>query len=364
MGEESARQYEFDVALSFAGEDRAYVEEVALAMQHARIRYFLDSEHLADTWGEDLVEFFDLLFRKRARYAVIFTSRHYATKMWPRQERRSALARAVEEKGAYILPVLLDDTQIDGFRPTVGHMDSRRWGIDRIVRELVNKLQGRSGSPDAPIERSPRDEAETQRLIEQTPAGWEYMLLGGLLVQGLAEKDDEYRDHEAAYSAPSGVRVREDDALSYVQSELSNARTIIGNWERLLNGPALARAIGEPGEPGDAERLRHLAKRMTSAYSELMRWAARIRGAARPDRYRRVFAILARFADQPLEQYRVWVREVVTGTDRVPAILGAPREEPVTLSFTLTLSIADDVLTEFNTELKRIEAGIQDDDDE
>ena len=52
-------EYEFDVVLSFAGEDRAYVDDVASAMREASVTYFQDSEHLAELWGEDMVEFFD-----------------------------------------------------------------------------------------------------------------------------------------------------------------------------------------------------------------------------------------------------------------------------------------------------------------
>lgn len=85
-------EYEFDAALSFAGEDRQYVEDVAAALKAAGItKLFLDSDYLAESWGEDLVEYFDGVFRKRSRYAILFVSRHYAEKEWPRQERRSAL---------------------------------------------------------------------------------------------------------------------------------------------------------------------------------------------------------------------------------------------------------------------------------
>ena len=49
--------YEFDLALSFAGEDREFVEDVATELKAAHVKYFLDSDYLAEMWGEDLVEF-------------------------------------------------------------------------------------------------------------------------------------------------------------------------------------------------------------------------------------------------------------------------------------------------------------------
>src|ERR1051326_2523809 len=83
--------YEFDVALSFAGEDRPYVNEVAEALKAASISVFLDADHVADMWGEDLVEYLDRVYRERAHFTMMFVSRHYAEKIWPTHERRSAM---------------------------------------------------------------------------------------------------------------------------------------------------------------------------------------------------------------------------------------------------------------------------------
>jgi len=90
--------YDFEVALSFAGEDREYVEDINEALKQQGIRTFLDTDYLADLWGEDLVEFFDDIYRKRSLFAMLFISCHYGEKMWPRHERRSALVRALKER--------------------------------------------------------------------------------------------------------------------------------------------------------------------------------------------------------------------------------------------------------------------------
>lgn len=51
-------------------------------------------------WGEDLIEFFDQIYRVDSRYALLFVSRFYAQKMWTRHERRSALARGLAQDDA------------------------------------------------------------------------------------------------------------------------------------------------------------------------------------------------------------------------------------------------------------------------
>jgi hypothetical protein len=100
----SAPQY--DVALSFAGEDRDYVGQVARALK-GRLRVFYDKDVTAELWGKDLGEHLDYVYGRASRYCVIFASVHYREKVWTTHERRSAQARAIQENEEYILPVRL-----------------------------------------------------------------------------------------------------------------------------------------------------------------------------------------------------------------------------------------------------------------
>ena len=47
--------YEYDVALSFAGEDREYVEQVALFLKKKNIAVFYDYFEEVDLWGKNLI---------------------------------------------------------------------------------------------------------------------------------------------------------------------------------------------------------------------------------------------------------------------------------------------------------------------
>src|SRR5207248_2119071 len=59
---------DYDVALSFAGEDRAYVEEVARALSAAGVKVFYDKLEEADLWGKNLYTHLSDVYRKRARF--------------------------------------------------------------------------------------------------------------------------------------------------------------------------------------------------------------------------------------------------------------------------------------------------------
>jgi hypothetical protein len=131
---------QFDVALSFAGEDRDYVEAVAAALQGKGARVFYDRYEEVELWGKDLYQHLSDIYKNRARFTVIFVSRHYAAKLWTRHELKSAQARAFEESEAYILPARFDDTEIPGILPTVGYLDLRQKTPEQVAEAICKKL--------------------------------------------------------------------------------------------------------------------------------------------------------------------------------------------------------------------------------
>lgn len=135
--------FEYDVALSFAGEDREYVDRVANFIK-GKLRVFYDSFEQVDLWGKDLYTHLDEVYRKRALYCVMFISKHYARKVWTNHERQSAQARAFEEHKEYILPVRLDNTEIPGIRPTVGYIDGSKTGPEQLATMILQKCSFKS----------------------------------------------------------------------------------------------------------------------------------------------------------------------------------------------------------------------------
>lgn len=101
---------------------------------------FYDEDERVNLWGKDLAEHFDHIYRQASRYCVMFVSAAYAAKKWTRHERRSALARAIEEEGEYILPARFDDTELPGLPPTVGYIDLREIAPATLVEFLLEKL--------------------------------------------------------------------------------------------------------------------------------------------------------------------------------------------------------------------------------
>lgn len=132
--------FEYDVAISYAGEDREVVQPYAAELVKRKVRVFFADFEQVDLWGRDLYETFDAIYRLKARYCVLFLSSHYATKVWTNHERRAAQARAVEENREYMLPVRLDATEIPGVRPTIGYLEWKLVGLAGLVEATLKKL--------------------------------------------------------------------------------------------------------------------------------------------------------------------------------------------------------------------------------
>ena len=117
------RDFEYDVCLSFAGEQREYVEQVAAKLKSRGVRVFFDDYAKAALWGKDLYSHLNDIYQHFCRYCILFASKEYADKVWTSHERRSAQARALKDKQEYILPARFDDTPIPGLPDTVHYID-------------------------------------------------------------------------------------------------------------------------------------------------------------------------------------------------------------------------------------------------
>ncbi len=130
----------FDVAISFAGTERESALKLAEIVRDAGYAVFYDDFFPEQLWGKNLAIFFDEIFRKKARFCVMFISKEYQQRVWTIHEARSAQARAVAEKGdEYILPIQVDEIELDGLLPTIGYVPIRI-GIDKIAAILIKKL--------------------------------------------------------------------------------------------------------------------------------------------------------------------------------------------------------------------------------
>lgn len=150
-------EYKYDVALSFAGEDREYVEKVADILTQNNVKVFYDKFEEVDLWGKDLGIHFDYVYRKAAKYCVPFISKNYKEKIWTNHEIKTSISRAIQSNEEYILPARFDDTEIEGIRPTIGYLNLKKYSPEQFSVLLLKKLQKEPSVPIVEKEQSVKD---------------------------------------------------------------------------------------------------------------------------------------------------------------------------------------------------------------
>lgn len=133
-------KHEFEIALSFAGEDRAYVDEVATLLQKEGIKIFYDLFEEASLWGKNLYDYLSEIYQNKAKFTIMFISEYYARKLWTNHERQAMQARAFQESQEYILPARFDETQIPGVLLTVGYISLKSKSPSDFVETIKKKL--------------------------------------------------------------------------------------------------------------------------------------------------------------------------------------------------------------------------------
>ena len=148
MGQHAGRRW--DVALSFAGAQRDYVEQVAQALKARGVRCFYDADEQTDLWGKYLAEELPRIYARESAAVVVFLSADYAGRDWTRLERRAAFSRAVAEAGVYVLPARFDDSELPGLLPDVVTIDLRRYTPAQFADLIVEKLANLATGPPPP----------------------------------------------------------------------------------------------------------------------------------------------------------------------------------------------------------------------
>ena len=137
----SETQPYFDVAISFAGEDRATAEALAHRFRDKSLRVFYDMYYQSDLIGEDLAHLLAKIYGQASLFCMILISKHYPQKKWSKFELSHAQDRAIFHSSTYIIPVRLDSTDVDGISAVVGYIDLRHNTLDRTVELIAEKIQ-------------------------------------------------------------------------------------------------------------------------------------------------------------------------------------------------------------------------------
>jgi hypothetical protein len=133
--------YPWDVAVSFAGEDREVVEQLKNMLNDSGYTVFYDFDVQHQLWGIDLRAKLADVYANDAQYMLVFLSKHYPEKDWTNFEFEVGKDARTKRTATYLLPVVIDDVTVVGLSSNVGHIDLRRCGVEQLAASLIDKIE-------------------------------------------------------------------------------------------------------------------------------------------------------------------------------------------------------------------------------
>jgi hypothetical protein len=132
--------FKYDIAISYASENRKIVEEIAEKLKAKNIRVFYDMFEKSDLWGKRLSTHLQQIYGEKAYFVLIFVSEEYSVKDWTSFEFTIARDAAKARKTEFILPVRLDNTPLVGLSDDIAYLDFKKEGIEGIVHAVIDKV--------------------------------------------------------------------------------------------------------------------------------------------------------------------------------------------------------------------------------
>jgi len=133
--------YDWDFAISFAGENRSLAKSIADLLEILDCTVFYDQYYEANYLGTAWSKQFKEVFGTKSRYVICLLDKHHAEKIWPTFERDCFTPRV--DEGA-VIPVYLDDTPFVGIPKDIVGIDFKACNpndIDLVTDKIVYKLE-------------------------------------------------------------------------------------------------------------------------------------------------------------------------------------------------------------------------------
>jgi hypothetical protein len=138
----AATQYDYDIAVSFAGRQRSYVYETVLAARHRGLRVFYDEDMSGAWWGRNLLVEQRRVYRAGTRFVVPFISEEYLASTYGMDELRFALTTALHRQEPYVLPVVFGDIDLpdDVLHVHTVYLDACKHTPHQIASQMWRKV--------------------------------------------------------------------------------------------------------------------------------------------------------------------------------------------------------------------------------
>lgn len=138
---EDENLYDWDFAISFAGENRELAKTIADLLEVLDCNVFYDQYYEANYLGTAWSTQFKEIFGSKSRYIICLLDKHHEEKIWPTFERDCFKPRVGD--GA-VIPVYLDETHFVGIPKDIVGIDFKTCDptdIDIVTDNIVYRLE-------------------------------------------------------------------------------------------------------------------------------------------------------------------------------------------------------------------------------
>lgn len=134
---------DFKIALSFPGEKRGYVEQVAdnLKAVLGRDAVFYDLDYQAQLCQPNADIILQNIYHRQSQLIVVFLCKEYSLKEWCGLELRAIRDLIKRRQGGKLVLVRFDDANVDGFYSIDGYLDANKFSPEQISEFILQNLQ-------------------------------------------------------------------------------------------------------------------------------------------------------------------------------------------------------------------------------
>lgn len=187
------------------------------------------------------------------------------------------------------------------------------------------------------------------RLAVEKPKGWEWLLFAQVLADKISSLTSKRLDVELGISFGEPIPLGEfHEVTSWVSSRFSFICTTTQQLSKALN-TGLTKAVGEPGETGDLQRIVHLATRISDGYEQFLDWKLIFNRISCAEEFTTLINLASEFSSNAIREIEEFSASLYSTLEE--HIKNNYKEETV-VKITLTLTIPDS--EPFLNELNRI----------
>jgi hypothetical protein len=139
-------EVEYDIAVSFAGENRELARYIAESLEKVDVHVFFDEMYEANFLGKAWSKEFARVFSSASRFVLCILDAHHHRKIWPTFEREVFVPRVADET---VIPVFLDQTKFAGipqdivgihFKFDTSDANWQSQAYEKILSRVIDRL--------------------------------------------------------------------------------------------------------------------------------------------------------------------------------------------------------------------------------